>query len=71
MQNSVKLEWSKRISIGLCHATMAGTVALGVFTKVPQVLLALMFVGGFVPYLIHLHYVSPRLTRRREDKDEA
>jgi hypothetical protein len=55
------MEWSKRVSILLVLAINTGNLFLRFTTDVPQIVVVLIFFGSIIPYLIHLHYISPRL----------
>ena len=58
------LERVKKVSIWLCWLIALGALYLALFTHVPQIILVLIFLGAFVPYVIGQKYVGPWLASR-------
>ena len=57
------VELSKRVAIVLVLGINVGNLILRFTTHVPQIVVVLIFFASIIPYLIHLHYVEPRLMR--------
>jgi hypothetical protein len=60
-QKERQLEWSKRIAVWLFLAINVVNLVLAFATHLPSIMGVLLLALSFVPYLIHLHVVSPRL----------
>jgi hypothetical protein len=56
-----QLEWSKRIAVWLFLAINLVNLVLAYAIHLPRIVGVLLLALSFVPYLIHLHVVSPRL----------
>jgi len=65
------MEWSKRVSILLVFAINVVDLWLRFMTNTPKIVVALIFLGSIIPYLIHLHYISARLMPRDADDTES
>jgi hypothetical protein len=60
-QKERQLEWSKRIAVWLFLAINAVSLVLAYAAHLPRMMGVLLLALSFVPYLLHLHVVSPRL----------
>ena len=67
-QTARAVERSKRISIALAWLIIAVDFAMAMLVGLPQIVVMLLFFGSFLPYLIHLQYVRPRLEERGKQR---
>lgn len=68
-QKTTVAAWSKRIAVLLCLGINAVALYVRFTTNIHQIFIVLAFFVSFVPYLVHLHYVMPRVLLDEEKSE--
>lgn len=54
-------KWARRIAVWLWFLINALNLWLGFTARLPQVVISLVFVASFIPYLVYVRYISRHL----------
>ena len=66
-QRKTTAVWSKRTAVLLCLGINVIALYVRFTTDVHQIYIVLAFFMSFVPYLVHIHYIVPRVLIDEED----